>query len=69
MSKKTLKFDNIEVRKKEFCKSKKPIDLDLVNVDQLVISDRFKHSDDMVSNILLVTKKIFLNRYVLFYLK
>ena len=46
MSKKTLKFDNIEVRKKEFCKSKKPIDLDLVNVDQLVISDRFKHSDD-----------------------
>ena len=31
MSKKTLKVDNIKVYKKEFHKSKQPIDLDLKN--------------------------------------
>ena len=46
MSEKTLKFENIRVNKKEFHKSKQPIDLDLVNVDQIVVSDKFKHSDD-----------------------
>ena len=46
MSEKTLKFDNIRVNKKEFHKSKQPIDLGLVNVDQIVVSDKFKHSDD-----------------------
>ena len=46
MSEKTLKFDNIRVNKKEFHKSKQPIDLSLVNVDQIVVSDKFKHSDD-----------------------
>ena len=46
MNKKTLKFDNIRLNKKEFHKSKQPIDLTLVNVDQRVVSDEFKHSDD-----------------------
>ena len=46
MSEKTLKFDNIRVNKKEFHKSKQPINLDLVNVDQIVVSDKFKHNDD-----------------------
>ena len=46
MSEKTLNFDNIRVNKKEFHKSKQPINLDLVNVDQMVVSDKFKHSDD-----------------------
>ena len=46
MCEKTLKFDNIRYDKKEFLKSKQPINLDLVNVDQIVISDKFKHSDD-----------------------
>ena len=46
MSKKTLKFDNIRLNKKEFHKSKQPIDLMSVNVDQIVTSDKFKHSDD-----------------------
>ena len=32
--------------KKEFHKSKRPINLDLINVDQIVKSDKFKHSDD-----------------------
>ena len=46
MSEKTLKFDNIRVNKKEFHKSKQPIDLDLVNVDQIVIFEKLEHSDD-----------------------
>ena len=33
MSEKTLKFNNIRVDKKEFRKSKEPIDLMSVNVD------------------------------------
>ena len=45
MSENTLKFDNIMVNKKEFCKSKQPTDLNLVNVDQILISEKFKHSD------------------------
>ena len=69
MSEKTLKFNNIRLNKKEFHKSKQPIDLMSVNVDQMVISDKFKHSDDGL-NISLVTKRVkLLNRYVLFYLK
>ena len=45
MSEKTLKFDNIRANKKNH-KSKQPIDLDLVNVDQIIVSDKFKHTDD-----------------------
>ena len=45
MSKKTLKFNNIRVSKKEFHKSKQPIDLMSVKVDQIVVSDKFRHSD------------------------
>ena len=44
--KKTLKFNNIRVNKKQFYWSKQPIDLMLVNVDQVVVSDKFKHSDE-----------------------
>ena len=36
MSEKTLKFNNIRVNKKEFHKSKQPIDVMLVNVDQII---------------------------------
>ena len=46
MSEKTLKFGNIRLSKNEFQKSKKPINLDLVNVDQIVVSDKFKNNDD-----------------------
>ena len=45
MSKKTLTFNNIRVNKKEFYKSKEPIDLMSVNVDQIVISDKIKHNN------------------------
>ena len=46
MTEKTLKFNNIRVNKKEFHKSKQPIDLMLVNVDQIVVSDKFKHNNE-----------------------
>ena len=46
MSEKTLKFDNIRVTKKEFYKSKQPVNLDLINADQMIVSDKFKYSDD-----------------------
>ena len=45
MSEKTLKCDNIRVSKKEFHKSKQPIDLDLLTIDQIV-SEKFKRSND-----------------------
>ena len=46
MTKKTLKFNNIRVNKKKFHLSKEPIDLMSVNVDQIVISDKFKHNNE-----------------------
>ena len=45
MTRKTLKFNNIRVNKKEFHMSKEPIDLMSVNIDQIVVSEKFKHSD------------------------
>ena len=46
MSEKTLKFNNIKLNRKEFHKSKKPVDLMSVNVDQIVVSDKFKHNNE-----------------------
>ena len=46
MSEKRLKSNNIKLNKKEFHKSKEPIDLLSVNVDQIVISDKFKHNNE-----------------------
>ena len=40
MSEKTLKFNNIKK------KSKQPIDLMSVNVDHIVVSDKFKHNNE-----------------------
>ena len=45
MSEKTLTLDNVRVNKKESHKSKQPIELDLVNVNQIVVSEKFKHND------------------------
>ena len=45
MSEKTLKFNNIRLNKKEFHKSKEPIDLMSIIVDQIVVSDKFKHNN------------------------
>ena len=45
MNEKTLQFNDIVLNKKEFHRSKEPIDLFLVNVDQIVVSDKFKHNN------------------------
>ena len=45
MGEKTLKFNNIKVNKKEFHKSKQAIDLDSVDTNKIVVSDRFKYSE------------------------
>ena len=44
MSEKTLKFNDIILNKKNFYNSKKPIDLFSVNINQIVVSDKFKHN-------------------------
>ena len=46
MSEKTLKFNNIKVNKKEFHRSKQAIDLDSVPTDKIVVSDKFKRSEE-----------------------
>ena len=69
MSEKTLKCENTRVNKKEFHKSKQPIDLMSVNVDQIVYLTNLSIVTKAL-NILLVTKTIkLLNHSVLFYLK
>ena len=44
--KKTLKFNNIRLNKKEFNKSKEPIDLLSINVDHIFVSDTFKYNNE-----------------------
>ena len=46
MTKKTLKFNNVRVNKKKFHLSKEPIEIMSVNVDQIVVSDKFNHYND-----------------------
>ena len=46
MSEKTLQFNNIRLNKKEFHKSEEPVDLTSVSVDEIVTSEKFKHSDE-----------------------
>ena len=40
-----LKFNNIIIDKKTFHKLKEPIDVLLVNIDQIIVSDKFKHNE------------------------
>ena len=46
MNEKALKFNNTKINKKEFHKSKQAIDLDTVTLDKIVVSDKFKHSEE-----------------------
>ena len=46
MSEKTLKFNNIRVNKIKRHKSKQPIDLDLIIVNQILVFDKYKHSNE-----------------------
>ena len=47
MSGKTLQLNNIILNKKEFRKSKEPIHLLSVEADQIVVSHKFKLTDDV----------------------
>ena len=44
MSEKILKLGDVEVNKNEYRASKQPIALNLVNINQIVVSDKFKRS-------------------------
>ena len=46
ISEKTLKFGDIVFNKKEFHASKQAISLNLVDTDKIVVSEKFKHSDN-----------------------
>ena len=50
MSEKILKFGNVEVNRKGFHASKQPIVSDLVDIDKIVISGKFKHSNNGSKN-------------------
>ena len=50
MTKKTLKLNNIRVNKKIFHMSKEPIDLMSVNIDQIVVSDKFHNNNNNNNN-------------------
>ena len=45
-SENTLKFNNIKINKKEFHKAKQAIDLDSVSTDKIVVSEKFRHSEE-----------------------
>ena len=66
MSEKTLKFNNIILNKKKFHKSKEPIDLLSVNLDQIVVSYKFKHNDKGLKYFIGYLKLLY--HYTLFYL-
>ena len=46
MSEQTLKFGDTVVNEKEFYASKQATALNLVDTKKIVVSDKFKHSDD-----------------------
>ena len=46
MSEQTLKFNNVVVEKKEFHTSKQAITLKLVDTDKIVVSEKFKYSNN-----------------------
>ena len=66
MSEKTLKFNNIRLNKKKFHKSKESIDLLSVIVDQIIVSDKFKHNKEGFKYLLITKNVRLLNHYALF---
>ena len=69
MSEKTLKFNNNILNKKKFHRYKEPIDLFSVNVDQIVVSDKFKLNSESFKHFIGYQNGKLLNHYALFYLK
>ena len=69
MSEKALEFNSIRLNKNEFHKSKEPIDLLSVDLDQIVVSYKFKQNGEGFKYFIGYLKVKLLNRYALFYLK
>ena len=46
MGEKALKFNNTKVNKKEFHRSKQAIDLNSVDTGKIVVSHKFRHSEE-----------------------
>ena len=67
--KKTLHFNNIILNKKEFHRSKEAIDLFSVNLDQMVVSAKFKNDKNIFKHFIGYQKDEIVKHYVLFYLK
>ena len=57
------------LNKKNFHKSKEPIDLFSVDLDQIVVFDKFKHNKEGFKHFIGYLKGGILNHYALFYLK
>ena len=47
MTKKAIKFNNINVNKKNLHMSKEPIDLMSVNLNKIIVSDKFNYNEDL----------------------
>ena len=63
-----LKFDEIQIDKEEFHKSKKPVELDLIYTNKAFVSDRFELDEG--DKYYLATKMVnLLDHYAVFYLK
>ena len=69
LSGKTLKFDNVEVNKKKIHASKQPIALDIVNVNQILISDNLSIVIQVLNILLATNMIILLGLYTLFYFR
>ena len=69
MSEKTLKFNKIILNKKKIYRSKEPIDFLSVDLDQIVVSYKFKHNDEGFKHFIGYLKMKLLNHYALFYIK
>ena len=69
MAEKTLKFSSFKVNKKEFHKSKQATDLGSVDTDKIIVSNTFRHSENVLNTLLVIKRMKSLNHYVLSYPK
>ena len=65
----SLVFNDIEVNKKDFYVSKQAILLNLVDVNNIVISKKVKNNNDTYKYLLVIIMKIKSGNYILFYHK
>ena len=69
MSSKKIKFGDKEVNKKEFYSSKQAIPLDHIDLNKIVVSNKWKINDTTYKYLCGYLNNHLFNHYVLFYLK